>query len=54
MSGSSFRLFLEILHFLDVYLRYRFSHLKLSNESVEKLMLILPEMSSLQLLKYVR
>ncbi|XP_052438933.1 NLR family, CARD domain containing 5 [Carassius gibelio] len=27
-----------------------FSHLKLSNESVEKLMLILPEMSSLQLL----
>ncbi|KAF4101316.1 NLR family, CARD domain containing 5 [Onychostoma macrolepis] len=31
-------------------LEIAFSHLKLSNESVEKLMLILPEMSSLQLL----
>uniref|UniRef100_A0A8C1GWG1 Protein NLRC5-like n=1 Tax=Cyprinus carpio TaxID=7962 RepID=A0A8C1GWG1_CYPCA len=35
---------------LSVYLCYRFSHLKLSKESVEKLMSILPEMSSLQLL----
>jgi len=39
------------LLFHILYLCYRFSHLKLSNESIEKLMLILPEMSSLHLLK---